>query len=333
MKRGLLKTGVEGIRRVLYLIPAQPEIAQIEITNRCNFNCAMCQRVPLKVPIKDMGLKIFKKIVDKLTGIEDVILTGWGEPLLHPQIIEMIRYAKDKNKHVSLTSNGSLLTKDTAEKLLTAGLDTISFSVDDIKAPKIGSLVHPITTQIKNIKKFIEISKNSRTKPTVIIQSTLHKGREGKILEVVWWASKIGADMVNVNRLDMRFQTHLKRPALNDEKKFIKKLNQAGEKYKIQTEFRPHIAFSGLSRTFYQLLAPYMGRGGRHCLRVYNYIYLNMHGEVTPCCALPLWSLGNILEEDLQTIWHNDKFQQFRQHKFQRKICGKCDVLETKQWA
>jgi len=292
----------------------------------------MCQRLFLGVRLEDMDFNLYRTVIDRLGGISEVTLTGWGEPLLHPKIVEMVKYAKEKGKWVSLTSNGSLLTENLAKQLTQAGLDSISISIDDIKAPKSGTLVHPITTQIENIEKLM-MMKRKREKPEVIIQATLHKGKEGKILEVVEWAAKIGADMVNVNRLDMRFNEELKRPNLAEEKEFVKRLDDVGKRYKIQTEFRVHIAFSGLVRRIYQILAPLMHRGGRHCLRVFDYVYINLVGEVTPCCALPLWSVGNLLEEDLQTIWRSEKFNKFRQHEFQRKTCGKCDVLEVRQYS
>ncbi len=332
MRKSFLQTGIEGIRRLFYLIPSQPEVAQIEVTNRCNFNCVMCQRIPLKVPIKDMDFGLYKKIIDKLIPIKEVTLTGWGEPLMHPKIAAMINYAKKKGKWVSLTSNGSLLSERLAKELIQAGLDSISFSIDEIKAPKTGSLVHPITTQIENIKNFLKIIKGKRKKPEVIIQTTFHQGKEKKLLEVIGWAGKIGADMVNLNRLDIRFNEKLKRPNHKEEKEFVKKLDNWGEKEKIRTEFRPHVAFSGLARIIYQTLVPYMHQGGKHCLRVYNYIYVNLEGKVTPCCALPLWVVGDLLTEDLETIWQSKRFRQFRNHEFQRKICGQCDVLELRQY-
>ena len=333
MRKSLWSTASEGFGRLLYLIPPHPEVAQIEVTNRCNFNCAMCQRIPLKVPIKDMELTLYKKVIDKLGPIKEVTLTGWGEPLMHSKIAEMIGYAKKKGKSVSLTSNGSLLTEKLALKLIDSGLDSISFSIDEIKTPKSGSLVHPIMTQIKKVENFIKMTEGRRSKPEIIIQVTLHQGREKEILEVVEWASKIGADLVNLNRLDLRFNKKLKRPNLKEERELVKKLDEWGEKYKIQTEFRPHLAFSGISRKIYRVLVPLMHQRGKHCLRVYNYLYVNLEGKVTPCCALPLWVVGDLLKEDLEDIWKSEKFENFRKHDFQRKICGECDVLEIRQYS
>lgn len=330
MKKRPLWLFIEVFRRIFFIIPKMPEVAQIEITNRCNFTCKMCQRYDLKVPIKNMDFKLYKKIVDKLDSINEVILTGWGEPFMHSQIFEMITYAKSRGKTVSLTSNGSLLTDKITKQIIESGLDSISFSVDDIKAPK-NSLVHPTTVQIKNIEKFLKKIRSGDIEMTVTIQSTLHKYQENNIFAVVKWASQVKADMVNINRLDMRFNQELKRPSYNEEKKFVNQLIKVSDKYNIQTDFRPHIAFTGLTRILYRLLVPFMGLGGRHCLRIYNYIYINMSGQVTPCCGIPLWSAGNLLKENVDSIWFGNKFNKFRNSKFQEAICGKCDVLEVKQ--
>jgi radical SAM protein with 4Fe4S-binding SPASM domain len=322
----------EGFGRLFFIIPSTPEVAQIEITNRCNFNCVMCQRIPLKVPLKDMDYALYKKIINKIDKVNEVILTGWGEPLMHPNLLEMIKYAKTHHKRVSITSNGSLLTGKAIDDLIETKIDSISFSVDEI-VPGNKTQTHPVQKQLENIKKFVKELKEKKALTQVIIQSTLHKGREHNLTEVIKWAYEAGADMVNINRLDLRFNKTLKRPNFQEETNFMEKIDKTFKKYPILVEFKSHTAYSGLLRRVYKLLVPFLGRGGTHCLRIYNYIYINNRGEVTPCCALPNWPVGNLLEEDLDKIWNNDMFNKFREHNYQRNICGKCDVLEISQYA
>lgn len=333
MRQTIYQQAVEGLGRLLFIIPPKPEIAQIEVTNRCNFNCFMCQRLFLGVPTEDMDFELYKKIINRLPSIRHVILTSWGEPLMHPEIDQMIKYARDRKKYVELTSNGSLLTFDWVVKLIKSGLNSISFSIDDLRKAKTQVVGHPVINQINNIETFLQYLKKQKKKLKVVIQVTLHKGRENKILEIIRWAAKIGTSGINVNRLDTRFNKKLTRPNYNEEKEFTKKLDAWGRQYKIQTEFRPHIAFSGIARLGYRILGHFLQRGGQHCLQIYNYIYINQAGEVTPCCALPLRSVGNLLKTDIEKIWKSEKFQKFRKHDFQRKICGGCDVLEVKQYA
>ena len=119
--------------RLFFFLPQIPSYVQVGITNKCNFNCKMCPRAFLNVPYKDMDFELFKKIVARLNGVYEINLSSWGETLLHPRIFEMIKYCKDLGFKTDFTSNGSLLSPSVADKLIKAGLDRISFSIDTLK--------------------------------------------------------------------------------------------------------------------------------------------------------------------------------------------------------
>ena len=78
---------MEFFGRLVYRVPIMPVFAQIEITNSCNLNCKMCPREFLKVPYKHMDYGLYKKIVDNLSGVYQVTLTGWGEPFYYDKIL------------------------------------------------------------------------------------------------------------------------------------------------------------------------------------------------------------------------------------------------------
>jgi MoaA/NifB/PqqE/SkfB family radical SAM enzyme len=285
----------------------------------------MCPRIDLKVPIKSMKLDAYKKIVNRLDGVRELVLTGWGEPLFHKNIIEMIRYAKRRGFRVRLTTNGTLLTKVLQDKLLKSGIDEITFSVDEVRKSK-KSLGHPLIKQLENIESFLKKGKGN--KPRVTLQSTLHKGRKKNVLEIIKFASKIGAERVNLMRLDIRFQK-LARPNTREEKKLLKKAEALGEELGVQVDFLPYVALTGIARRFYRNLAPFLYRFNQFCPRTLGYIYINVDGQVTPCCSLPLYKVGNILNRDLSTIWKGEKLNYFRRN--QKKICGQCDILSFKK--
>jgi MoaA/NifB/PqqE/SkfB family radical SAM enzyme len=81
-----------------------------------------------------MDFELFKQIIDATPFITQVHTQGYGEPLLHPQIADMVAYARKKGKRVIFYTNGSRLTPDLSLKLLQAGLSQIRFSVDAIDA-------------------------------------------------------------------------------------------------------------------------------------------------------------------------------------------------------
>ena len=112
-----------------------PMHLDIESTSRCNLNCTFCDKLPLlkEEEFGDMDIRLYKKIIDE--GAEHnlwaVKLSYRGEPLLHKDIAEMVAYAKKKGiLDVYFNTNGMLLDKTMCEKLIDAGLDRISISVE-----------------------------------------------------------------------------------------------------------------------------------------------------------------------------------------------------------
>ena len=77
--------------------------------------------------------ELFKKIVDECAelGITHVRMHNYGEPFLDRQLVEKVRYAKEKGiTEVGMISNGSLITEEVARGMIEAGLDAINISVD-----------------------------------------------------------------------------------------------------------------------------------------------------------------------------------------------------------
>ena len=117
-----------------------PNTVYLETTSACNLNCVMCaaQRHATKAikPSGYMDLSLFKRLVDEiardLPSIEYVYLHKDGEPLLHPDIVEMIQYASSRHPNVTLVTNATLLDERMARAILATPLQKIRFSVDGL---------------------------------------------------------------------------------------------------------------------------------------------------------------------------------------------------------
>jgi MoaA/NifB/PqqE/SkfB family radical SAM enzyme len=118
-----------------------------------------------------MSPAIFKKIADECGQYHSLIrITGSGEPFLHPQILELVEYAIKKGARVSIISNGSLVTKEKAERLLKAGIENIEFSVDAAD-PKTYSKIRvglDFNKTLKNIKAFVVLRNKLKAKTTIM---------------------------------------------------------------------------------------------------------------------------------------------------------------------
>ena len=126
MRRLLLATGRDRA-------PRMPEIVQIESTNICNAKCVFCPRDEMHRRQGIMSFELFRKIVDECAalGITHVRVHNYGEPFIDRQLVEKVRYAKQKGiKEVGMISNGSLITEQVARGMIEAGLDAINISVD-----------------------------------------------------------------------------------------------------------------------------------------------------------------------------------------------------------
>ena len=104
----------------------------IEPTARCNLRCKMCFRNSWKNEIiGDMRPETFRKAMTTMPdSVETVFFGGMGEPLAHPDIVEMVRTASSLGKRVELLSNGTLLDARRTAELLDAGLDMLWLSID-----------------------------------------------------------------------------------------------------------------------------------------------------------------------------------------------------------
>jgi uncharacterized radical SAM superfamily Fe-S cluster-containing enzyme len=113
-----------------------PPMVFAEITNVCNLNCVHCpysyiSKQESYVP-RHMSLEVYKKIVDELSLHKEAILrlVCDGEPMLHPDFLEIISYAAAKGiKPLCLNTNGTLLNEKIAIEILKF-VDLIEISLD-----------------------------------------------------------------------------------------------------------------------------------------------------------------------------------------------------------
>ena len=102
--------------------------AYIEITNRCNLRCSFCpgtKRVP-----RTMTPAEFDLVLERLTGqVKYVYLHVMGEPLSHPQLAELLALAAARERKVCITTNGTLLARQTKTLLAARTLHKVSVSL------------------------------------------------------------------------------------------------------------------------------------------------------------------------------------------------------------
>lgn len=104
----------------------------IETSLCCNLRCPMCPNKDLPPSEKTvMKPETFRKIIDEAKDFaNDIYLHHRGEPLTNPDFVEMLSYAKKAGLKTRFHTNGTLLTREKADQLLSIGPNLVSFSVD-----------------------------------------------------------------------------------------------------------------------------------------------------------------------------------------------------------
>ena len=111
-------------------------MAQIVPMRRCNLSCAYCNEyddVSKPVPLDEMVRRI-----DHLARLGTSIITiSGGEPLLHPDLDEIIARIRHHGRMAGMITNGYLLMPERIQRLNKAGLDHLQISIDNVQPDEI----------------------------------------------------------------------------------------------------------------------------------------------------------------------------------------------------
>jgi MoaA/NifB/PqqE/SkfB family radical SAM enzyme len=108
-----------------------PILAHVIPTRRCNLSCTYCNEydsVSKPVPLEEM----FRRL-DRLAALGTTVITiSGGEPLLHPELDDIIRRVRRHGMIAGLITNGYMLTAERIQRLNRAGLEHLQISIDNV---------------------------------------------------------------------------------------------------------------------------------------------------------------------------------------------------------
>jgi MoaA/NifB/PqqE/SkfB family radical SAM enzyme len=180
---GSLRSGLRFIHRVAGS-RYNPLLAQVVVTRRCNLSCGYCNEYDdHSAPVP---LAVLVARIDHLAKLNTatVTFTG-GEPLLHPELAEIIRAARKRKMIVTMITNGFRLSRDWIEALNAAGLQAMQISIDNLKPDAISmkSLVS-VERKLELLARYAEFKVNinsvlgisdERTRDVVVVAETAAK--------------------------------------------------------------------------------------------------------------------------------------------------------------
>ena len=276
-----------------------PMHLDIELSGVCNLKCEQCFQngyIEGKLGFMDVGL--FKKIIDQGTteGLCAIKLQIRGESLLHPGWFECCRYAADAGvMDMQLTSNATLLSEETAQKILDSGLDGIIFSVDSHHGQS-----------IKKLKKAVGHMEEIDNKIRGLLELRARQGKTRPWVRVVTSNPEMDDEIFATAKQSLmdRFP--------DADFYIVNRLHNFSE---VQD------SYSDLHEN-YNLMP---------CKYLFQRLAIFWDGSVTVCCMdyNGRFNLGNASETSIKDIWLGKKLQRMRERHLRGKrikmdICKHC---------
>jgi MoaA/NifB/PqqE/SkfB family radical SAM enzyme len=223
-----------------------------------------------------------------------------GEPLLAPNLVDVIKAFKREHYFVLIVSNAMLVTRDRLHELRKAGLDSICFSLDDLD-PETNDAIRGVKGHHKKVFDAVSIAREEGL--IVSLAPVFFPGRVNNGLEVVKYceANGLGASGTQVGAVGAWEEGELLSPAEHD---------QIREMLKKYPRFTLDWALS------YQLKAC--------CPAGKEKVAITSFGDVVGCSINPL-SFGNVQDETLEDIWN--RMGKFSQYKKDSPVCLSAEDL------
>lgn len=295
----------------------------------------MCPRSALadRWPDIDLSWEAFERVARAFPRVRHVHLQGWGEPLLHPRLFDMIARAKSAGCRVGLTTNGMGLDQDMGKRLLDLSLDLLSVSIagatrETHERIRVNSSLSMV---LENLRRFQGLrGTQGGNGPKVELSYLMTRTNIAELPRAVELAASLGADELYAINLDYVVSPAHDRlrvfgcPPLRDG--FVRIVDEA----------RQRAGRIGLAFRAYPLDLEQVAMCEAHPTKI---LFASCEGWVVPCTYLslpgrrdiPRWfdgkrvtvpaaRFGNVRDQELMEIWEAPAYREFRERFAARRL-------------
>ena len=314
-----------------------PRVMAVELTRRCNLKCIHCRATASETaPEGELSTEEYKALIDNVTTFASpiLILTG-GEPLLRKDLYEIAEYASGKGLRVAVSTNGTLVDEEVAEKLVASGVKSASISIDGSTAE-----IHDDFRQqpgafdasIKGMKILQDAGIN------VQVNTSLTKRNMHDLEDIFDLVKKIDAWAWHVFMLVPTGRGDADEELITADD-YERILNYIYEKNRDEDmEIKPTCA-----PQYYRIMrqraakdkipvdVEHFGLNARTrgCLAGMGFVFISYKGEVFPCGYYPK-KAGNVREEPFKKIWEESElFNTLRDFDRYKGACGSCGYIKV----
>lgn len=338
----------EDCKSLALTVKSKPMLIYAEISTKCNLRCRMCGRYSYKIPLSHQGFmnkKVFSKLSKLFSPGARLALFGRGESLLHPDFIDFLNIAHNRNISVGFNTNGLLLTPKIARAMVEYRQAQLTFSCS-AGSPETYHIIHgtngwdklwdkidmlnKIKTEYKLLYgdvgissvfpyvyiEFVSQLSNISELPELLRRAFTYNLSGLMVIDLVAHSNAMEKERMNTPE-NMALAEKYYKEASSVFKKMI------STKYK-DFDFRLPDSYSVLSKKFIsssdeQMLSEIkktsvnspVFASDNFCIEPWRTFYVRFDGTVAPCCITGR-QLGDLNKNTAEEIWNGAIYQKFR---------------------
>ncbi len=318
--------------------PFRPLMVKIKLLWACNLACAMCDywRQPRA---SALTVEIVTGLLNDLAalGCRKVHFSG-GEPALRGDLPEIVAHARRLKLRVTLTTNGTLLTRALSRRLVKAGLNGACVSIDSPAREvhdRLRGMPGALKATLAGVRHLRAAAEELGSALAVRVNTVVSRENYATLDRLPALLHEIGARSLLLLPVDDPSGALLlnKRRLQDYYERIAPVLAEQGVAYGLLGDAREAYPF-GLTRAEWSDCRDgHYARGlyaRQPCYAPWTHALVAADGRVAPCCSAPRVTLGSLLDARFADIWGGAAYRELRERMRDGrplKHCAGCDVF------
>jgi len=317
-----------------------PYCVQIDLTNDCNNNCIACwcnspllgdRIISPDVKKQALNYNAVIKLIEKLSaiGTRELYFSGGGEPFMHPRVLDILSYAKSKGFICSVNTNFTLVDEDILNRLKNIKLDYLVVSLWAATSETY-AITHPNKSRdtFLRIKKLLEwLNQTKKSFPKVRVYNVISSMNYKEFIHMVDFSVETFCECVEFAVVDT-IPECTDKILLNKEQtlELIEMCKKARLNRKYYTEDNKFI-ISNFDQFFRRISSEHSSDAeydlgfldNMPCYVGWLFARILADGNINSCLKSHRMPVGNIYEQEFDSIWNGKKQRDFRREALRLK--------------